>query len=442
MSEPAKRMHLGAIVLHTVSNQADCQWAHPRDKVGLSFAEPEYWQSLARTLERGCFDAMFLADVQAPYDVYRGSADDTFRYAVQCPMHDPLVLVPVVALATEHLGIGVTASTTFDAPYTLARRLATLDHLTRGRLGWNVVTSFHRNAFKAMGIEPIPHDERYERAEEFLEICYRLWDSWEPDAVVYDRAGKLYADPAKVHRVTYEGRYYRCDSPSFVQPSPQRRPVIWQAGSSGRGRDFAAKHAEAVFALQPTAGRMRAYCDDIRARTASLGRDPDALRILFQLQVVVGETAEQARERYDSIVEQVTLEGALTIISGHFGFDFSTVDLDQPLADVEATGVRSGLEGLLVLAEESGTPLTLREAALLYAIAGAAPLVVGDPEQVADAMIELMDEGGGDGFILMSTYTPGCYEEFVDLVVPVLQARGRFRTGYTGRTLREHMLER
>lgn len=442
MSARRRTLHLAAIVLHTVSNQVDCMWAHPRDKQEWSFAEPEYWQHLARVLERGRFDAMFLADVQAPYDTFRGSSDTTFRYAVQSPMHDPLVLVPVVALATERLGIGVTASTTFDAPYQLARRLATLDHLTKGRLGWNVVTSFHPNAFKAMGLrEMIPHDERYDRAEEFLEICYRLWDSWEPDAVVYDRAGRVYADPAKIHRVTYEGRWHRCDSPSFVQPSPQGRPVIWQAGSSGRGRDFAARHAEAVFALQPTAETMRAYTDDVRARAAALGRDPDRLRILFQLQVVVGRTRAEAEARLASIRETITLEGALTIISGHFGYDFSRLDPDQPLADVEATGVRAGLDGLLALAEQAGRAPTLREAALEYAVTGAAPLLVGDPEEVAEQMLELLDEGGGDGFVLMSTYTPGCYEEFVDLVVPVLQERGRFRREYAGRTLREHTLE-
>ena len=223
-----------------------------------------------RILERGKFDAIFLADVLAPYDVYKDSYEDTVRYAVQCPVHDPVALVPVIGCATEKLGIGITISTTFDTPYGMVRRLSTLDHLTEGRLGWNVVTSYSKNEFKAMGLkEIVPHEERYERADEFIEVCNRLWDSWENDAIIADAETGIYADPTKVHRVEHNGKYYRCNSPSFVRPSPQRRPVIWQARQSGRGRDYAAKHAEAVFSIQPTAKAMRSYADDIMISRSS-----------------------------------------------------------------------------------------------------------------------------------------------------------------------------
>ncbi|HWW34955.1 MAG TPA: NtaA/DmoA family FMN-dependent monooxygenase [Xanthobacteraceae bacterium] len=286
-----KKMHLLSFVQHGVINHAQLMWAHPRDKIGYDYARPPFWQEMGRILERGKFDAIFLADVLAPYDVYKDSYEDTVRYAVQCPVHDPVALVPVIGCATEKLGIGITISTTFDTPYGMVRRLSTLDHLTEGRLGWNVVTSYSQNEFKAMGLkEMVPHEERYERADEFIEVCNRLWDSWENDAIIADAETGIYADPTKVHRVEHNGKYYRCNSPSFVRPSPQRRPVIWQAGQSGRGRDYAAKHAEAVFSIQPTAQAMRSYADDLRARAVAQGRRPDDIKIIFALQVVVDES--------------------------------------------------------------------------------------------------------------------------------------------------------
>ena len=439
-AEPKKMMHLLSFVQHGVINHAQLMWAHPRDKVGYDFARPPYWQELGRILERGKFDALFLADVHAPYDVYKDSYDDTVRYAVQCPVHDPVALVPIIGCATEKLGIGITISTTFDTPYAMARRLSTLDHLTEGRLGWNVVTSYSQNEFKAMGMkEMVPHDERYERAEEFIEVCRQLWDSWEDDAIIADAETGIYADPAKVHRVVYQGKYYNCASPSFVRPSPQRRPVIWQAGQSPRGRDYAAKHAEAVFSIQPTAKAMRSYADDLRARAVAQGRQPQDVKIIFALQVVVDETREAALEKLAKMRAKIPVDAALAIMSGHIGYDFSKLALDEHVGQIEVEGIRGLLES--VLSTYDGAPVTLREAANFYGISLGAPVAVGDPTDVADLMEELLDEGHGDGFNIMATYVPGCYQEFVDLVVPQLQKRGRFRKEYTGSTLRHHLNE-
>jgi FMN-dependent oxidoreductase (nitrilotriacetate monooxygenase family) len=435
-----KMMHLLSFVQHGVINHAQLMWAHPRDKVGYDYARPPYWQELGRILERGKFDALFLADVLAPYDVYKGSYDDTVRYAVQCPVHDPVALVPIIGCATEKLGIGITISTTFDTPYGMSRRLSTLDHLTEGRLGWNVVTSYSQNEFKAMGMkEMVPHEERYERADEFIEVCCRLWDSWEDDAIVADAETGIYADPKKVHRVVHAGKYYNCASPSFVRPSPQRRPVIWQAGQSPRGRDYAAKHAEAVFSIQPTAKAMRSYADDLRARAVSQGRQPQDVKIIFALQVVVDETREAALEKLAKMRAKIPVDAALAIMSGHIGYDFSKLALDEHVGRIEVEGIRGLLEA--VLSTYDGAPVTLREAANFYGISLGAPVAVGDPTDVADLMEQLLDDGHGDGFNIMATYVPGCYQEFVDLVVPELQKRGRFRKEYTGSTLRHHLNE-
>jgi FMN-dependent oxidoreductase (nitrilotriacetate monooxygenase family) len=421
-----KKMHLLSFVQHGVINHAQLMWVHPRHKIGYDYARPPFWQEMGRILERGKFDAIFLADVLAPYDVYKDSYEDTVRYAVQCPVHDPVALVPVIGCATEKLGIGITISTTFDTPYGMVRRLSTLDHLTEGRLGWNVVTSYSQNEFKAMGLkEMVPHEERYERADEFIEVCNRLWDSWENDAIIADAETGIYADPTKVHRVEHNGKYYRCNSPSFVRPSPQRRPVIWQAGQSGRGRDYAAKHAEAVFSIQPTAKAMRSYADDIK--------------IIFALQVVVDESRSAAEEKLSKLKSKIPVDASLAIMSGHIGYDFSQLALDEYVGQIHVEGIRGLLES--VLATYDGAPVTLREAANFYGISLGAPVAVGNPADVADFMEELLDAGHGDGFNVMATYVPGCYQEFVDFVVPELQRRGRFRQEYSGSTLRHHLSE-
>ncbi|WKN48906.1 LLM class flavin-dependent oxidoreductase [Nocardioides sp. Arc9.136] len=434
-----KKLHLLGFIQNGVNSHATGMWRHPQDKVGWSFTDPAYWEHLARTMERGRFDGMFIADELAPYTTHEDSSDATVRYAVQCPTHEPSTIVPIITRATEHLGVGVTLSTAFEHPYSMCRRLSSLDHLSDGRIAWNIVSSYSKSEWEAYGEEMTPRADRYERLEEYMELCYKLWDSWEPDAIVADAESGVYADPDKVTVVDHQGEYYRSKGRHFVAPSPQGRPVLWQAGSSPRGRDFAAKHAEAIFAVHPSVERMREYVDDVTSRLPKFGRERGDVKYLFGVQTVVAPTEEEAQAKYERIKACIPLEGAIAWMSGHFGLDFSTFDPDDQIQDIEVPGIQGLFESILYA--KNGEPVTVAEAAMIYAQGMGMPVLVGTPSSIADQLETYADEGGADGFMLIATYTPGCFEEFVDMVVPELQRRGRLRTEYTGSTLREHLLE-
>ncbi len=272
---------------------------------------------------------------------------------------------------------------------------------------------------------------RYDLMEEYMEICYQLWDSWEPDAIIADREQGIFADPAKVHEVNFQGEFFSCKGRSFCYRSPQGKPVLWQAGSSDRGRDFAAKHAEAIFAVHPTVERMRQYTDDLNDRLENkFHRPAGSVKLLYGLQCIVGESASHAQEKYEQIRDCIPLEGAIAWISGHFGPDFSKYNLNDFVQNIEIPGIQGLFDS--VIYAKGGEPLTVKEAALYYAMGMGMPIVVGTPSDIVDKMEYYMDEGGADGFMLIATYTPGCFEEFVDLVVPELQRRDRYRTAYTG----------
>ncbi|TKA02167.1 LLM class flavin-dependent oxidoreductase [Actinacidiphila oryziradicis] len=434
-----KRIHLLGFVQHGVNSHATGMWRHPKDKVGWNFARPAYWQHMAQTMERGLFDAMFIADELAPYTTHQNSSDATVKYAVQCPTHEPSTIVPIITTATKHLGVGVTLSTAFEHPYSMCRRLSSLDHLSDGRIAWNIVSSYSKSEWEAYGRDMAMREDRYARLEEYMEVCYKLWDSWEPDAIVADKETGIYADPAKVHVVHHDGQYYSCHARHFCAPSPQGRPVLWQAGSSDRGRDFAAQHAEAIFAVHPNVERMRQYADDLHDRLAKRGREPGSVKLIYGLQTVVAETRAEAQAKYERIKALIPPEGALAWISGHFGLDFSTYDPDEYVQNIEVPGIQGLFESIIYA--KGGAPVTVREAATIYAQGMGMPVLVGTPADIADQMERFADEGGADGFMLIATYTPGCFEEFVDLVVPELQRRGRYRTQYSGTTLRDHLLE-
>ena len=436
-----KRAHLCAFIQHGVNSHATGMWRNPKDKINWDWTRPPYWQHMARTMERGLFDAIFIADELAPYNNYEGSSDACVKYAVQCPTHEPSTLVPILTAATEHLGVGVTLSTAFEHPYSMVRRLSSLDHLSGGRVAWNIVSSYSKSEWDAYGATMSLRQDRYARMEEYMELCYKLWGSWEPDAIIADKASGIYADPAKVHEVDHAGEYFRCRGRSFVSRSPQGHPVLWQAGSSDRGRDFAAKHAEAVFAVHPNVERMRQYTEDLNQRLyGKFDRRPGSVKLIYGLQTVVAETRSEARDKYERIKAQIPLEGALAWISGHFGPDFSKYSLDEPVQNIEIPGIQGLFESILYA--KGGEPPTVREAALYYAQGMGMPVAVGTPSDIADQMEHYMDDGGADGFMLIATYTPGCFEEFVDLVVPELQRRGRYRRRYPSTTLRENLLER
>ncbi|MEA2778703.1 MAG: long-chain alkane monooxygenase [Rhodospirillaceae bacterium] len=434
-----KNAHLLGFIQHGVNSHATGMWRYSRDKIGYDFARPAYWQHMARTMERGLFDAMFIADELAPYTTYQNNSDAIVKYAVQCPTHEPSTIVPIITTATKHLGVGVTLSTAFEHPYSMCRRLSSLDHLSDGRIAWNVVSSYSKSEWEAYGQEMTDRNGRYDRLEEYMEVCYKLWDSWEPDAIIADRETGIFADPAKVRVVNHEGRYYRCHGRHFCAPSPQGRPVLWQAGSSNQGRDFAAKHAEAIFAVHPNVERMRQYTDDVNDRLdAKFQRKPGSVKLIFGLQTVVAESRQEAQEKHERIKACIPPEGALAWISGHFGLDFSKYSLNEYVQNIEVPGIQGLFESIIYA--KGGAPVTVGEAAMIYAQGMGMPVAVGTPADIADQMEVYMDEGGADGFMLVATYTPGCFEEFVDLVVPELQRRGRYRTAYSGATLRENLL--
>lgn len=436
-----KKAHLLGFVQHGVNSHATGMWRHPRDKINWNYAAPDYWAHMARTMERGFFDAMFIADELAPYNTHGGSSDPVIRYAVQFPVHEPSTIVPVVAGATRHLGVGVTLSTAFEHPYSMCRRLSSLDHLSGGRVAWNIVSSYSKSEWDAYGAAMTDRSHRYERLEEYMSLCYALWHSWEDGAIVADRASGIYADPSKIREVDFDGQFFRCRGRHFVAPSPQGHPVLWQAGSSDAGRDFAAKHAEAIFAVLPTVARMKQYTQDLEHRLqGKFSRPPGSVKLIFGLQTVVGETRAQAQEKYERIKACIPAEGALAWMSGHFGLDFSQYDLDEYVQNIEVPGIQ-GLFESIVYAKD-GTPVTIREAAMIYAQGMGMPVAIGTAQDIADQMETYMDEGGADGFMLAATYTPGCFEEFADLVTPELQRRGRLRTAYQGKTLRDNLRER
>lgn len=444
-----KKMHLLGFLLNGMVSHMQGVWKHPRHHQNYpgGFARPEMWQDTGRILEQGKFDGLFLADVLAPYQNFGGNSDSTLRHAAQWPVHDPAAVVPIIACATERLGIGLTLSTSFVPPYHIARQLSTLEHLTQNRVGWNVVTSYSQADFQAMGMESmVAPDERYARAEEFIQICNELWDAYDDGAIVRDVETGVFADPAKVREVNFSGQYLRCKTRPHTLPlSPNRRPVIWQAGASPPGRAFAARHADAVFQVAPNAAAMRPYADDIRSRVENEGRDPNLIKIIFGAQTVVAESRAEAQEKHDELRDAMAMESVLTMMSGHMGPDFSTFDLDKDISEASTDpalqGVRSAVETILNLQDGDNDPITLRQVAYYYGMAVLTPILVGTAEDIADELEHLLDDGGGDGFMLFSTYVPDCYREFCDLVVPELQRRGRFREDYSGKTLRHHLTE-
>ena len=260
-----KMMHLYGFLTHSPMNHSVGAWLHPDSQIAASFAQPEIWQDSARTLERGKFDAIFFADGFAAAGNYRNRMDEALTHAIQFPLHDPTLVIPMMAAATERIGFAVTLSATYYQPYMAVRKLSTLDHLTKGRIGWNIVTSCHIGEANNLGLDKmIPHDQRYERAEEYMEVCHKLWNSWEPDAVVASKETGVFVDPNKVHPINHKGNWFSCPGISAVEPSPQGHPVLFQAGQSGAGRDFCVKHAEAAFGIQLTTRALKAFTDDMR----------------------------------------------------------------------------------------------------------------------------------------------------------------------------------
>src|SRR5438067_9500473 len=327
-----KEIRLNAFEMNCVGHQSPGLWAHPRDR-SASYIDLDYWTGLAKTLERGKFDGIFLADVLGIYDVYGGSPDAALRHAVQVPVNDPVLLIPAMAQVTEHLGFGVTSTLSYEPPYPFARRMSTLDHLTKGRAGWNIVTGYLNSAAAGMGLAVQPrHEERYAIADEYMEIVYRLWEgSWENGAVLRDRERGVFAEPARIHRVRHEGKFYRMDAIHLCEPSPQRTPVLYQAGASASGRAFAAKHAECVFINGPSRQVVAPQVADIRHRAAALGPDPADMLIFTLTTAITGPGVAEAKTKHAEYRRFVDHEAALALFSGWTGIDFAKYKPDDEL---------------------------------------------------------------------------------------------------------------
>ncbi|MFS2003165.1 LLM class flavin-dependent oxidoreductase [Duganella sp. CT11-25] len=428
----SKIIRFNAFQMNTVSHQSPGLWTHPRDN-GHRYTDPDHWTELAQLLEAGRFDAIFLADVLGAYDVYEGSADAALRHAVQAPLNDPLALVPLMAQVTRHLGFGVTCALTYEHPYTFARRISTLDHLTRGRIGWNIVTGYLDSAARNLGLDrQLSHDERYDLADEYMEVVYKLWEkSWEDDAVVNDKERGVYADPAKVHPINHEGRYYKVPGFHLCEPSPQRTPVLYQAGTSPRGTAFAAKHAECTFVSGPSKKVVKKYVDDLRA--AGSGQ----LKIYAQALIITAPTEAEARAKHEEYRRHIDIEAALALLSGWTGVDFSKFALDATIEYIDSDAGRSALASFSQA--DPNRKWTVREAAEFIGLGGRGPVLVGDPSQVADQLEAWQDETGIDGFNLAFAVAHESMRDVVQLIVPELQRRGRYRKEYSAGTLREQL---
>jgi FMN-dependent oxidoreductase (nitrilotriacetate monooxygenase family) len=429
------KMHLAQFLVHGPTYHSLAMWRHPKTAAaGYDWARPALYQHIARVCERGLFDMVFFADLNYISDTYRGSLEPALRYAAQAPEHDPIPLLSYMAAATQHIGVAATFSVSQHHPFYAARLWATLDHLTEGRAGWNVVTSINHNQDANFGVDRPPTDVRYDRAHEFIEVCRKLWSSWDEDAVVMDREAAVFADATKVRRIEHEGAFFRSRGPLNVVRSPQDGPVILQAGTSPKGIDFAARYADAIFAIQPRPQDARRYFDTIKGRMAEFGRPPSHCRILFGMQPIIGATEAEARDKQDEHNALMPLEGGMTILSAHADYDLSKIDLEAPMAD----RTEPELQRLKTrFRKASGESMTLREVAERHGQSVGLPQFVGTPKSVADQMEAFLAEAGGDGFMLSPIYCPGAIEEFVDQVVPELQRRGLLRTAYRGRTARD-----
>lgn len=425
-----------AFLTNSLSHIHHGLWRDPSSK-NLDFNSLDTWIDLARRLDLGGFDSMFFADTLGPFDTHTGGWRTSVEHTLQFPSGDPIVLIPALAAATERLGFVVTSSILREHPFPFARTASTLDHLTGGRFGWNVVTSSRRTEARALGLDDIPsHEIRYGWAEEYLEIVYRLWEgSWDDDAIVWPESGDRFLDPSRIHEVRFEGERFRTQGVHQQTPSPQRTPVIFQAGGSPLGRRFAARHAEGTFIAGHDPASARAVIDEIRGHAQRSGRGADDVHFIQGIIFVVGSTEEEARRLSDEVDLRLDDTGMLAHMSGTVGVDFGSLDLDRPLEDFRTEQTWGVVRGLIESAPEK--PKTLRELTRW----AWSQRIVGTPEQIADE-VQRWADAGVTGFNVIHITTPGSYVDFIEQVAPVLQRRGLMRRPSEhpgGQTLRERL---
>lgn len=414
-------------------------WRHDSDQ-SHRYTDVEYWLELAKLLDDAGFHSLFLADVVGLYDVYGGNSAAALRNAVQVPINDPVPIIAAMSAVTKKLGYGVTVSTTYNQPYTFARTMTTLDHLSKGRVAWNIVSSYLDSAARNLGYDAqLPHDERYEIADEFMSVCYKLWEqSWEEDAVVRDKSRGIYTDPSRVHSINHEGQYFTVRDAHLSEPSPQRTPVLFQAGSSSKGSAFAGKHAEVVFAGAPNARALRKHVDRIRAEAESNGRDRNSIQVITMLAVIVGHSKEEAEAKAARYQEMASREGALVQFGGWTGLDLSDVPGDQPVEHIESQGMRTAIENFT--RNDPDRVWTVNELGdALKLSGGGGAMLVGTASEIVDQMEEWAEAADIDGFNVSNIVLPDTFKDFAELVVPELNRRGLLLKTTEGATLREQL---
>ncbi|MGH3728019.1 MAG: LLM class flavin-dependent oxidoreductase [Micromonosporaceae bacterium] len=436
-------MHLNVFTQCSPSPQFKGMWRDTADRTAQGYRSTRHWVDIARKLEDACVDALFFADIHGTYDVYRGSWSTAVRHAVQTPSVDPALLIPALAMSTSKLGFAVTYSTTYHPPYECARLFSSLDHLTEGRIGWNIVTSYLSSAERNGLGEHLDHDTRYERADEYVAVARALWeDSWDDDAVVRDAERDMFTDPEKVQEIGHAGKWFTVRGPHQCEPSPQRTPVLYQAGASGRGEQFAARHAEVVFTTLADPGSGKERVDRLRQRAEEQGRDSRDLKILQGCMTMVARTKEEARRKAQLHNALWSADGHLAKWCGWMDIDLAAFDADTPVAEITAHGSHSLIGFLRRLTPDR----TWTVGDLRYLVSqprrprtDAPATLFGTAEQVADRIEQWLEIAGVDGFNLIPCPPSSGLDDICQLLVPELQRRGLFRTEYdpAERTLRE-----
>ena len=444
-SQGKKELILNAFVMNTPAHLSPGQWRNPRNRT-TEYKSLSFWTDLAKLLDDAHIHAMFIADTLGAYDVYRGPANvvPALSSGAQFPVNDPLYLVPALAAATKNLIFGVTASVTYEKPYALARRLSTVDHLSQGRLAWNIVTSTLDSSARNHGLTAqIPHDERYAIAHEYMDVVYKLWEgSFRDDAVVQDRDAGVYIAPDAVREINHVGRYFNVPGPHFSEPSPQRTPFLFQAGVSEAGNAFGGRHGEAIFVGAQTAEGLRPKVDNIRRVAAEAGRSQEHIKVVVGICVIVAPTDEEAYAQRDEFLKYVDEEGVLTLFGGWTGIDLSKYDDDEGFDFASAPPIRSILRRWSPTVPGTDLPWTKKRVVEYLSLGGSQPKVIGSPATVADELERWVEVAGVDGFNLSHVTNPGHFEDIIKYLLPELQRRGLFRTGVKkeGATAREAFL--
>lgn len=412
-------------------------WTHPLDD-RLQLNSLDRWRDVAITAEQANLDALFFADVLGLYDVYGGSADAALSWAVEAPANDPFMYVPALAALTERLAFVITASTTYEHPFSLARRFGTLDHLSRGRIGWNIVTSYLSSAARNFGMdEMLKHADRYGRADEFMDVVYKLLEgSWAADAVVGSKSELVYARPGSVHPINHDGEHFRVDGPSLTSPSSQRTPALFQAGWSPRGREFAARHAEVILLPKKDPQEIAAGLADINQRAAERGRPAGEVRSMALARIITAPTTIEAQAKHDELQRNYHLEAQLVSYAGDTGIDLSKYADDEPL-----TTVSNGLTSYVVKGGAQDKPLTAGDVRRKFGevTRGTDLLFIGTPADVAAQIQEHAATSGLDGYMINPLVSPGSLNDFAELVVPELVERGLYSSEPKSGTLRSRL---